>query len=398
MQKMHKEALDRNEQKQFAEAAKKIKKQFDQIKTEKKVSEHLLKEYRFMKDIDTLEKFKAKVKTCDFWAETWAVSTLDRILNIKLIILSSESYKAKDLMNVLNCGQLNDVNLESRGEFRPDYYVIVDYTGIHYKLIGYKTKQIFTFKEIPYQIKKLISNSCMQHNSGTYALIPDFIQFNQSENPNKSESSQFEELSNSKIKGLYDENIIFIFYDNSSAKFLPGKNTNAGEKIQPPEVVKDFSALAAIPDWRRKLDVSWVGHSFTLDGHKWASVEHFYQASKFKENNPEFYLSFSTESGTELSKDIEIAKAAASKSGKNKGVLIRPKEVIIDPEFYGKKAKRVLFDAQFAKFSQNEDLKQMLIETKNAKLMHCKKCKEPELAEDLMMIRDKYMPLQSPLL
>ena len=237
----------------------------------------------------------------------------------------------------------------------------------------------------------------MQRNSGVYALIPDFVAFNGLEHPAKQEEAHFDEISDSKIKGLYDENIIFIFYVNSSAKFLPGKNTNAGEKIQPPELVKEFSALAAIPDWRRKLDVFWTGHPFTIDGHRWTSVEHFYQASKFKENNPEFYLSFSVESGTELSKDPEMAKAAASKTGKFKGELIRPKEVIIDPEFYGKKSKRVLFDAQFAKFSQNEDLKQMLVETKNAKLMHCNKCKEPELVEDLMSIRDKYMPLQTAL-
>jgi predicted NAD-dependent protein-ADP-ribosyltransferase YbiA (DUF1768 family) len=53
-----------------------------------------------------------------------------------------------------------------------------------------------------------------------------------------------------------------------------------------------------------------------------------------------------------------------------------------------------LFDAQFAKFSQNEDLKRLLIETKNAKLLHCKKCKEPELMEDLMTIREQYAPLK----
>ena len=113
-----------------------------------------------------------------------------------------------------------------------------------------------------------------------------------------------------------------------------------------------------------------------------------------KQDNPEFYLSFSLESGTELSKNPERAKAAASKTGKYKGELVRPKEVIIDPEFYGKRGKKELFDAQFAKFSQNEDLKRLLIETKNAKLLHCKKCKEPELMEDLMMIREQYAPLK----
>ena len=36
-----------------------------------------------MKHVDTLDKFKAIIKKCEFWADTWAISTLERILNIK---------------------------------------------------------------------------------------------------------------------------------------------------------------------------------------------------------------------------------------------------------------------------------------------------------------------------
>jgi len=139
------------------------------------------------------------------------------------------------------------------------------------------------------------------------------------------------------------------------------------------------------------LDISWLDteHPFLLDGHRWASAEHYYQASKFKQNNPEFYLSFSVESGTPLSKNVEMAKDAASKNGKYKGELIRPLEVVMDPDFIGKRDQQAMYNAQYAKFSQNEALKHTLLETKNAKLMHYKKGKYPELAEDLMMIRDK---------
>ena len=42
-----------------------------------------------MKGIETLEVFKSKIKKCDFWADTWAISTLERILNIKFIRMSS---------------------------------------------------------------------------------------------------------------------------------------------------------------------------------------------------------------------------------------------------------------------------------------------------------------------
>jgi len=388
--KMYSETLDRNLKKQFTDAAKKIKAQRDRVLNDKKVSQSMLDEYKYMKDVETLEKFKRKIQTCEFWAETWALSTLERILNIKFILLSSEAYKEKDLANVLNCGQLNDTILESRGEFTPEFYIMVDYLGWHYKLITYKKKTIFTFAELPYDIKKRVVDKCMEKNSGAFALIPDFVRFKEQlvSKSGVSPVCKFEELSDAKIRGLYDEAVVFQFYDKSSDGKLPGKGSG---EIIPKEAVLQFSNLHAIKGWRKKLDDYWVepGKPFVLDGHRWNSVEHYYQASKFKESNPEFYLSFSAESGTELSKNPEMAKAAASSSGKYKGQLLRPIEVSIDPTFYGKRKEKELFDAICAKFTQIEDLKQVLMATKNAKLVHYLKGKEPELAEQLIMVRDK---------
>ena len=377
--------IDRDEQKLVTSQAKEVKTQHDKLVEEKKVTASILKEYKFMKGIENLDQFKRVIRHCEFWADTWAISTLERMLNIKFIILSSESYKSGDEKNVLNCGLLNDKVLEQRGRFTPEFYIMVDYTGNHYKLIGYKKKIIFKFSEIPYYIKKMIYEKCLEKNSGPFTIIPDFQKFKASQKKTIIKEAIYEDLTESKLRGLYNDDVIFQFYSKSLDKPLPGKGS--GEKI-PNDRLREYSSLASIPQWRKKLSNFWV-QPFTLDNHKWASVEHYFQGSKFKKTHPDFYLSLSMDSGTDLSKDPAMAKAAGSKTGKFKGELLRPIEVSVDSDFFGKRQKRELYAAQYAKFTQNDDLKALLLATGEAKLTHYIKGSEPEVFDELMLIRDK---------
>ena len=379
------EIIDRNEQKMLSNEAKKVKAEHDRLVEEKKVSAEILKEFKFMKGVDTLDAFKSKIRKCDFWADTWAISTLERILNIKFIIMSSEIYKAGDTKNVLQCGHLNDSVLEQRGRFTPEFYIIVDHMGNHYKLIGYKKKNIFKFSEIPYDVKKMVAEKCMEKNAGPFAIIPDFQKFKNGL-PQKAviKEAEYEDISESKLRGLYNDDIILQFYSRSVDKPLPGKGN--GEKISN-DRIKEYSELAIIPQWRKKLSNFWVDAPFTLDNHKWASVEHYYQGSKFKKGYPDFYLSFSLDSGTDLSKDPAMAKAAGSKTGKNKGELLRPREVAVDADFASRQKKEI-YAAQYAKFSQNEEMKKLLLATNDAKLNHFVKGSEPEICDEIMLVRD----------
>ena len=63
-------------------------------------------------------RFKVTIKSCSFWGDTWAISTLERVLNVKLILLSKNAYAERDLDNVLTCGQMNDTILSEKGVFK----------------------------------------------------------------------------------------------------------------------------------------------------------------------------------------------------------------------------------------------------------------------------------------
>ena len=379
--------LDRNQQLIIANEAKDTQKSYTRLKAEHDFAKQNINDVKFMKDVNNLEDLKRIMRTCAYWGDDWTLNTLERILNIKFIVLSSDIYDngRGDINNVLQCPNAVDPLIEMRKEFKPEYYIIIDHTGDHYKLIGYKHKMIFAFKEIPYDIKRMIVDKCMERNAGIYTYISDFVALNASDRGMGIQKPTFDELGEAKIMNLYDDNIVFSFNSRSDKKRRPGKG--AGEMI-PAATEQQFAQLAKIVDWRKKLDTAWV-QPFVLDNHTWASVEHYYQASKFKRNpDKNFLLSFSLDSGTDTSKDPQMAKGAASKTGKYKGELLRSTTIKEDNDF-DTRGPRELEKANTAKFTQHPDLKQALVETKNAKLMQYVRAHNPETQDDLMILRQK---------
>jgi len=408
-----------------------IKMKLKQLVGDRKNATENIQDYKWIKKnkIKNISDMQNFVKTSDFWADVWAINNLELILNVKMIILSSENYDNGSIENVLNCNEVSK-SVEEAGVFNPKYYIIVEHTGNHYKLITYKSNSLFMFHELPYSVVDLVQKKCLSSKGkNMYSYIKKFKELQDGQmvvgQENKSETdketvketdketqgveetkeAEADEQDSTDEDGtptpqvnddeLYDDNTVFQF-SSRSKNAKPGKGT--GESI-PGEQVGKFNKLNNMKNWRRMLSNFYslpkkkdeVQKLFTLDGLNWASVEHWYQAIKFKENNYNFYKTFALNSGSEISKDPKMAKSAGGKTGKFKGKLIRQKTIKIDNGFFDNGYnEKVIEVGQFAKYSQNAKLKFMLLETKNAKLVHkAPRQKEAVVFYDTMRIRNK---------
>lgn len=395
LKKRNDNTKDKEHSKQIIEEAKNVLNKFNSVKAEKEVVKELMEEFKYMEKIDNLEKFKKFIQTSSFWADTWAISTLEKKLNIKIIILSKESYHSDDLDSVMKCGQLNDSDLEMEGKFNPKYYIITSYSGNHYELVSYKSKRILKYSEIPYDIKALIINKCMEKNAGPYYLIQDFRNFKMKLGLSADEGFPNNDLEDENMEyDLYDPEIIFEFHSKSDCNPKAGKGS--GERIKDEQLI-EFTSLNkgkskdnVCNNWRRKLDDSWIT-KFNIDNLMWSSVEHYYLGSQFKKSFPDFYKEFSLDSNSEISKDIALARAAGGKTGKLKDKILRPKNIKIDADFYeigiNNRSEEERRKALYAKFTQNLDLKKILLDTKNAKLVHFVRSSPPVTDILLMKLR-----------
>jgi predicted NAD-dependent protein-ADP-ribosyltransferase YbiA (DUF1768 family) len=416
---------DRAQQQLMIAGAKKLAIEHNMKIDEIKYTKLLSSQYDYMKEVRNIDQLKERIQTSLYWPDNWAISTLERILNMKFIFFSSTSFDAGDIENVMECGGVDMIDplILKKSVFEPTAYIIIDKglitpissskthsltasttTNKHmFRLITYKTHGIFAFSEVPYDIKLLITTKCLESQAGAFCMIPQFKLFQKElgiriDNNNMGHQSIddiMEEIhmdsygNGTKSRAghhLYSPDIVFQFYNKSNPNALPGMGS--GEKI-PEEDKIHFQRLASYDNWRRKLSNFWQ-EPFMHDKHMWQSVEHYYQGSKFKNNNREFYLKFSLDSRSELSSDPIIAKAAGSKSGKMNGAFIRPSNITVDPDFFSHgRGEREMSDAIYAKFSQNKNLKDMLLATRNAKLVQYLRGTQPKVFHNLMQVRHK---------
>ena len=373
------------------------------------------------------------ILTNNYWADEWAISALEFLLNFKFIILSQRDYVGNKMkpfteINIINCGiqskksqkdaivrardkmhaqgdagskgeveageageavEITQSAKEEDYEFNPDYYIMFSHTGIHYELITYRNVAMFTFAEIPYCVKLQITTRCLQGRSfnGNYSHIPQFVLF--MTDLGIESAFSVKEIDASIADQTLSSNPHFTdavqlsHYENAADQ-LPGKAQ--GDALSMKDAMGFFQLSSGgnkgDKNWRRKISNEWC-EPFTLDGHRWLSVEHYYQANKFLKRSPEFYLLFTMDAH----KKSKYYDETSMIDGKI--VTLRPEEVAIDSDFFNGRHSRVLEDGTMAKFSQNDNLEKILLMTNNAKLINYRHMKEPTVSIHLMRIRSK---------
>jgi predicted NAD-dependent protein-ADP-ribosyltransferase YbiA (DUF1768 family) len=185
----------------------------------------------------------------------------------------------------------------------------------------------------------------------------------------------------------YDPNIVLFITSNAEINKIPaGKDKH--DKV-PKDKLSEFTELNEHKDWRRELS-NYATSNFTLDSKTWKTVEQYFHASKFKKGHPKIYEKFSLDYKGEgivpnkpkliISNDISLAKHYGT-DGIYKGEKVRPDEITIDEDFEiprelsdeddinRYRENYEMFLAQKAKFTQNESMKKILLDTKNATLI-----------------------------
>lgn len=359
---------------------------FNRLKREREeVKKNQKDDIGYMESIKSLDDLRNHIKEYRYWADEWAISTLERVLNFKTIILSEESFKSGSTDNVMKCG-IFDAALEQRGTFTPEFYVMVSHNINHYDLITYREKPIFRFSEIPYDIKMLVLNKCLERNAGPYYIIEDFRNL-KSRFGLDAEEGRPRDFSDEDGSGdLYDDTVQFIIHSRApNEKTKPGKVSD-DEKITANKVI-EFIPLSKIPEWRKKLDDTWMDTIRPIKikrdiTRSWASVFHYLEGTKFRMGHPDIYAQFSMESGNPTSSNIQLAKSHKQLE------LGATKRLKPDVDYVLGRDAEERDAALRAKFKNDPEMRSILLLTKNALLLkkiHYGQPAEPDMM--LMQIR-----------
>lgn len=111
----------------------------------------------------TFDQVKNEIKNTKVWAGEVEIKIIEQKFNIKMIFIDRNANDIKCTFN--------------ENVLQPDFYIITEYSGAHYKLITYGLQSLFKFDELPQYIKdKLLE--CKSEDQ--YNKMPDIANYRKS--------------------------------------------------------------------------------------------------------------------------------------------------------------------------------------------------------------------------
>lgn len=385
-----------NASRQILEESKRMEAQLMDLKKEMEDTELYRDELvGYMKDADSVDKMRDYIRSSPkFWPVLWAMQTLEEVLRVKFIVFSQDEYQVKNMDDVLQCFPVT----APTKPWNPTHYILLSSKEVKtsngrskqetFQLIAYRDHTIFTFDEIPHDVKLFIVNKCIERQSDIFYQIEEFRQLKSKYGVDEDEGGleNYEEWEGAH--DLFDPATRLVFHTPSKKE--PGK---AVGEIIPLSKVPKYAALKKVKTWRQQLADDWTQTPFFLDGKKWQSVEHFLLGTRYRKGHPDVYHLFSLDSFVEeeeeeegkdedmvkdksidrnMSTDLDAARKFKGYVPNKKGnamVQVHP-----DLDFDMQKERTRALEA---KFGTNEDMRQTLLFTNNALLLNRKNNHQP---------------------
>ena len=156
-------SMDRNEQLVIASNEDKRKKEYSKLNKEYNMLKGHLSHYSFMENVTNIEDLRRAILTNAYWGDNIAISLVEKLLyedRLKIIVLLEDKSREGDLAKIVNCNNYNAIELNYQQIVRPKNYVILSLSKKNYNVVTYKGKKMMTYDEIPYGIKRRITDNC----------------------------------------------------------------------------------------------------------------------------------------------------------------------------------------------------------------------------------------------
>ena len=226
----------------------------------------------------------------------------------------------------------------------------------------------------------------MEKGAGLYVLIPDFKAFantNGVQTSTISKTSKYDSLVTSttpKSQDYSDSIIIQIYSKSKHEKVGEGSGESIKPEMKTLKNILELNNKKKYPEWRKKIDNDFLVSNLVIDGNNWSSVKHYMLGSRFKEL-VDLYSKFMKNG--EVGANNEEALKLYNSNIVKKSV----KTVILNDEEFKKIESGLLEKALYSKFTQNDELREILLLTGEALINVFKQTKGAIQALELMKVR-----------